>query len=416
MEIQRDRYLQELILRKHNGSIKVITGIRRVGKSYLLNSIFYNYLLENGVDEKHIIKIAFDNPKFEEYAAPKTLLAYIESCICDKEMYYILLDEVQLLENFEKVLNGLLYLENVDVYVTGSNSKFLSRDVITEFRGRGDEVHVYPLTFSEFMSVYSGDKYDGWKEYITYGGLPAVVLRSSYPQKSKYLLDLFKETYLKDIIARSKIKNTAEFETLIDILSSSIGSLTNPRRITNTFQSVEKTSISAVTIKSYLDALEDAFLIVPVKRFDVRGRNYIGSPLKYYFEDVGLRNARLNFRQQEEMYLMENIIYNELRVRGFTVDVGVVEKRESVNGNSVRKYYEIDFVANLGSARYYIQSALSTEIPEKAVQEKKSLQNTGDNFKKIIVVKDYIMLKRDIDGITTMNIFDFLLNEDSLNW
>ena len=414
MEIQRDRYLHELILRKHNGSIKVITGIRRAGKSYLLNTIFCNYLLKEGVREDHIIKIAFDNPKYDKYLDPKKFLRYIESCILDKDMYYILLDEVQLMEKFEGPLNGLLYIDNVDVYVTGSNSKFLSKDVITEFRGRGDEVHIYPLSFAEFMSVYEGSKFDGWNEYTTYGGLPGVILRSTYPQKTKYLQDLFKETYMVDIINRNGIKNTAELETLVDILSSSIGSLTNPKRITDTFLSVQKTSISAVTVKSYLDYLEDAFIICGVKRFDVRGRKYIGSPLKYYFEDVGIRNARLNFRQQEETYLMENIIYNELRMRGFSVDVGVVEKKELVDGKSVRKYYEIDFVCSQGSQKYYIQSALSMPTPEKVEQEKHSLLNTKDNFKKIIVVKDYIMLKRDEDGITTMNIFDLLLDEHSL--
>ncbi|HJJ39598.1 MAG TPA: ATP-binding protein [Methanocorpusculum sp.] len=415
-EIPRRKYLQALISRKHNRSIKVITGIRRVGKSYLLFEIFYRHLRESGIDDAHIIRIVLDNPDYLEFRKSDALYTYLKSCISDDKMYYILLDEVQMLENFEEVLNGLLYLKNVDVYVTGSNSKFLSKDVITEFRGRGDEIHVYPLTFQEFMAVYNGDKYDGWTDYITYGGLPGVLLREDEEEKIHYLQTLFTETYLKDIITRNRIRNDDELDVLIDIVSSAVGSLTNPLRISATFESVNHTRISVHTIKSYLNALEDAYLIAGVKRFDVRGRQYIGSPLKYYFEDVGLRNARLNFRQQEENYLMENIIFNELRYRGYSVDVGVVETFEKdSNGKSVRKVLEIDFVANKGSKRYYVQSAFHMPDAEKISQEKRSLVTVRDSFKKIIVVGDIMKLKRDNDGITTMSIYDFLLDDMSLD-
>ncbi|HJJ28506.1 MAG TPA: ATP-binding protein [Methanocorpusculum sp.] len=415
MIINRDHYVNALIQRKHNGSIKVVTGLRRCGKSFLLFTLFKNHLKQSGIAEDHIIEIVLDDLENEDLCEPHALLSYIKSCITDTDMYYILLDEVQEVPRFEALLNSLLHLQNADIYVTGSNSKFLSRDIITGFRGRGDEVHLYPLTFREFMSVYQGTEQKGWDEYITYGGLPPVILRETHEQKAKYLTDLFTETYLKDIIARNHIKNTAQLETLIDVLSSSMGSLTNPQRICNTFASVEKTTVSAVTIKSYLDALEYAFLIISSRRFDVRGRKYIGSPLKYYFEDTGLRNARLHFRQQEDTYLMENVIFNELRVRGYHVDVGVVELRETQdNGVRARKQLEIDFVANQGSKKYYVQSAFSMPTAEKTAQEKKSLLNAGDNFKKIIVVKDAIMPRRDNDGITTMSIFDFLLNENSL--
>ena len=415
MEIARDLYLRELILRKHNGSVKVVTGIRRVGKSYLLFEQFTRHLKESGTDDAHIIQIALDDPEHAEYCKPITLLQHLKSLIHDENMYYILLDEVQLLDNFEGVLNSLLRLRNVDIYVTGSNSKFLSKDILTEFRGRGDEVHLYPLSFREFMSVYPHDRYAGWEEYITYGGLPGVVLRPTPQQKMLYLKNLFSETYLKDVITRNHIRNTFELETLLDILSSSVGSLTNPERIMKTFQSVEKTSLSKITIKSYIDALEDAFLITSAKRYDVRGRKYIGSPQKYYFEDVGLRNARLNFRQMEKTYLMENVIYNELRSRGYAVDVGVVERRERNESRVfIRKYFEIDFVVNQGSKRYYIQSAFASSDEEKYRQEQKSLVLTGDSFKKIVIVKDPVVPLYDDNGILTMNIFDFLMDADSL--
>ena len=416
MEIPRPLYLNALVQRRHNGLVKVVTGIRRAGKSYLLFTIFTDWLRSQGIDDDHIIRIVLDDLESMPYRDPLVLLRHIKSLITDGEMYYILLDEVQMVDRFEELLNSLLHIKNADIYVTGSNSRFLSRDIITEFRGRGDEVHLYPLKFSEFMSVFEGDVRAGWNEYVTYGGLPAVLLQAAHPQKSKYLRDLFSETYLKDIVARNHIRNTAELEALIDILSSSIGSLTNPQRIVNTFRTVEKSSISAVTVASYLAALQHAFLITGVKRFDVRGRHYIGSPLKYYFEDAGLRNARLNFRQQEETYLMENIIYNELRARGFDVDVGVVERvSRDASGARRRVRYEVDFVVNQGSRRYYIQSAFALPDADKVRQEKRPLLSIDDSFKKIIVVKDDMMLKRDEDGIVTMGLFEFLLDEGSLD-
>ena len=417
MEISRDKYLQELIDRKHNGLVKVVTGIRRVGKSYLLFNLYYRYLINQGVDADHIIRIAFDDRRFAELKNPDALIHHIDSLMTDSKMYYLLFDEVQELDSFESVLNSLLYLENADIYVTGSNSRFLSKDILTEFRGRGDEVHLYPLTFAEFMSVYDGDKYEGWNEYYTFGGLPMVLKRKTWQQKSEYLSQLFTETYLKDIIARNNIKHAGELDTLITVLASAVGSLTNPKRISDTFKTETSSSISPATVKSYLDYLEDAFLIKGVQRYDVKGRRYITTPLKYYFEDVGLRNARLNFRQQEENHIMENIIYNELRKRGYNVDIGVVDKQEKqADGKYIRKQYEVDFIVNQGSLRYYIQSAFSLPDDEKVRQEKMSLLNIDDSFKKIIVVKGPAMLKRDNDGVVTMSIFDFLLNENSLDF
>lgn len=417
MEISRDKYLQELIDRKHNGLVKVVTGIRRVGKSYLLFNLYYRHLINQGVDADHIIRIAFDDRRFAELKNPDALIHHIDSLMTDSKMYYLLFDEVQELDSFESVLNSLLYLENADIYVTGSNSRFLSKDILTEFRGRGDEVHLYPLTFAEFMSVYDGDKYEGWNEYYTFGGLPMVLKRKTWQQKSEYLSQLFTETYLKDIIARNNIKHAGELDTLITVLASAVGSLTNPKRISDTFKTETSSSISPATVKSYLDYLDDAFLIKGVQRYDVKGRRYITTPLKYYFEDVGLRNARLNFRQQEENHIMENIIYNELRKRGYNVDVGVVDKQEKqADGKYVRKQYEVDFIVNQGSLRYYIQSAFSLQDDEKVRQEKMSLLNINDSFKKIIVVKGPVMLKRDNDGVVTMSIFDFLLNENSLDF
>ena len=415
MNIKRDKYLNDLINRMHNGMIKVVTGIRRCGKSYLIFTIFKNYLLEQGVDEKHIISIELDQRKDKKYRNPDTILAYIESSIVDEGQYYVLLDEVQLLEEFEEVLNSLLHIKNVDVYVTGSNSKFLSKDVITEFRGRGDEIHIYPLTFKEFMQVYEGDIYHGWAEYVVYGGLPLTVTMKTEEQKINYLTKLFEETYLIDIIERHRIDKTQELEDLVNILASSIGSLTNVPKIEATFRSVVQSNISGNTIRQYIEYLEDAFVINKANRYNVKGRKYIGTPLKYYFEDVGLRNARLGFRQIEETHIMENIIYNELRSRGYSVDVGVVEKR-GVNseGKMERTYLEIDFIANLGSKRYYIQSAFSMPTEEKRMQEKASLVNVNDSFKKIILVKDVMNVTRDEDGITTMSIYDFLMKENSL--
>ena len=415
MNIKRDKYLNDLINRMHNGMIKVVTGIRRCGKSYLIFTIFKNYLLEQGVDEKHIISIELDQRKDKKYRNPDTILDFIESCITDEGQYYVLLDEVQLLEDFEEVLNSLLHIKNVDVYVTGSNSKFLSKDVITEFRGRGDEIHIYPLTFKEFMQVYEGDIYHGWAEYVIYGGLPLTVTMKTEEQKINYLTKLFEETYLIDIIERHRIDKTQELEDLVNILASAIGSLTNVPKIEATFRSVVQSNISGNTIRQYIEYLEDAFVINKANRYNVKGRKYIGTPLKYYFEDVGLRNARLGFRQIEETHIMENIVYNELRSRGYSVDVGVVEKR-GVNseGKTERTYLEIDFIANLGSKRYYIQSAFSMPTEEKRLQEKASLVNVNDSFKKIILVKDVMNVTRDEAGITTMSIYDFLLKENSL--
>ena len=415
MDIKRDKYLNDLINRMHNGMIKVVTGIRRCGKSYLLFNIFKNYLLEHGVASSHIITIELDQRKNKKYRDPDTILDYIESLIEDDEQYYIMLDEVQMLQEFEEVLNSLLHIRNADIYVTGSNSKFLSKDVITEFRGRGDEIHIYPLTFKEFMEAYNGDMYHGWAEYVVYGGLPLTVTMKTEEQKISYLTNLFKETYLKDIIERHHIEKTQELEDLVNILASAIGSLTNPPKIEATFKSAIQSTISLNTIRQYIEHLEDAFIINKANRYNVKSRKYIGTPLKYYFEDVGLRNARLGFRQVEETHLMENIIYNELRSRGYTVDVGVVEKRGTdENGKEYKNQLEIDFVANLGSKRYYIQSAFSMPTEEKRIQEKASLVNVNDSFKKIIVVKDVVNVTRDEDGITTMSIYDFLLKENSL--
>ena len=415
MDIKRDKYLNDLINRMNNGMIKVVTGIRRCGKSYLIFEIFKKYLLDQGVLESHIITIELDQRRDRKYRDPDIILDYIESCIVDKEQYYILLDEVQMLSEFEEVLNSLLHIKNVDIYVTGSNSKFLSKDVITEFRGRGDEIHIYPLTFKEFMQVYEGDMYHGWAEYIVYGGLPLTVTMKTEEQKIHYLTKLFDETYLKDIIERHHIEKSQELEDLVNILASAIGSLTNVPKIEATFKSVIQSNISANTIRQYIEYLEDAFVVNKANRYNVKGRKYIGTPVKYYFEDVGLRNARLGFRQIEETHIMENIIYNELRSRGYSVDVGVVEKRGiSKEGKAERVQLEIDFVANLGSKRYYIQSAFGMQTEEKQAQEKASLINVNDSFKKIIIVKDVVNVTRDETGITTMSIYDFLLKENSL--
>lgn len=415
MDIKRDKYLNDLINRMNNGMIKVVTGIRRCGKSYLIFEIFKNYLLDQGILESHIITIELDQRRDKKYRDPDIILDYIESCIVDKEQYYILLDEVQMLNEFEEVLNSLLHIKNVDIYVTGSNSKFLSKDVITEFRGRGDEIHIYPLTFKEFMQVYEGDMYHGWAEYIVYGGLPLTVTMKTEEQKIHYLTKLFDETYLKDIIERHHIEKSQELEDLVNILASAIGSLTNVPKIEAAFKSVIQSNISANTIRQYIEYLEDAFVVNKANRYNVKGRKYIGTPVKYYFEDVGLRNARLGFQQIEETHIMENIIYNELRSRGYSVDVGVVEKRGiNKKGKAERVQLEIDFVANLGSKRYYIQSAFGMQTEEKQAQEKASLINVNDSFKKIIIVKDVVNVTRDETGITTMSIYDFLLKENSL--
>ena len=416
MEIKREKYLKVLINRMHNGMIKVITGIRRCGKSYLLFKIFKNYLKEIHIPDDHIIEIALDERKNKRYRNPDVLLDYVENKITDSTLYYLLLDEVQLLDEFEEVLNSLLHISNLDIYVTGSNSKFLSKDIITEFRGRGDEIHVFPLTFKEYMQGYNGDTYHGFADYIMYGGLPLILSMKTEEQKVEYLTRLFEETYIKDIRERNRIDKVQELNDLINVLASAVGSLTNPSKIEATFKSKLRSDISINTIRQYIVFLQDAFVIHEAQRFDVKGRKYIGSPLKYYFEDIGLRNARLGFRQYEETHLMENILYNELRARGFSVDVGVVPIRKTVSsGERERIQLEIDFIATLGSRKYYIQSAFSLPDEEKITQEKAPLLNVGDSFKKIIIVHDTLNIRRDDAGITTMNIYDFLLNEHSLD-
>ncbi len=416
MYIKRDKYLNDIINRMHNGMIKVITGIRRSGKSYLVFKIFYEYLISIGVSENHIIKIELDDRKNKKYRDPDVILDYIESLIADDDDYYILLDEVQLLEDFEEVLNSLLHISNADIYVTGSNSKFLSKDILTEFRGRGDEIHVFPLTFKEFMQVYEGDEYHGWAEYVLYGGLPLTLSMKTDEQKISYLQNLFEETYIKDIKDRHAIEKVSELNDLINVLASAVGSLNNPSKIEATFKSQLRSDISLNTIKQYIEYIEDAFLVTEANRYDVKGRKYIGTPLKYYFEDVGLRNARLGFRQVEETHLMENVVFNELRARGYQVDVGVVPvRRMAEDGKRTRVQLEIDFIATLGSKKFYIQSAFSLPDEEKVKQEKASLLNVKDSFKKIIIVKDITKVQRDENGITTINLYDFLLNEDSLD-
>ena len=413
MEIKRDYYLQKLIDRKENHLIKIITGIRRCGKSYLLNHIFKNYLLETGVNADHIIMVSLDDDDSGSLLDVHNLNTYIKSQIKDDDLHYILLDEIQLVEGFESLLNGLLRKENLDVYVTGSNSKFLSSDIITEFRGRGDEIRVYPLSFSEFYSAYEGSKEDAWQEYYTYGGLPLVLSYKNEIDKMAYLENQRKNVYLNDVIERNNIKNEQDLYTIAEILSSSVGSLTNPLKLANTFKSNNKnTSITDKTIYNYLNYLEDAFLIESTKRYDVKGKKYIETPKKYYFTDIGIRNSFLNFRQQEENHLMKNIIYIELKRRGFSVDVGVVEVRDK----SGQKKLEIDFVANRGNNRYYIQSALTIDSKEKREQEERSLINTNDFFRKIIIVKDNIKRWRDEKGIVIMGIVDFLLDFDSLDY
>ena len=415
MEIRRDIYLNKLISKKHNGLIKVVTGMRRCGKSYLLFNFFKEYLVNEGVNEKHIIEIAFDSFENRKYRDPEVLFPYLMEKIADNEMYYVLLDEVQMLDDFESVLNSLGRKKNVDVYVTGSNAKFLSKDIITEFRGRGDEVHMYPLTYSEFMSVYDGDKQEGWRDYVLFGGIPLVLGFETADQKSDFLKSLFEETYISDITGRNNIRNKAELEELLNILSSAIGSLTNPSKLSATFKSVKNKTISKDTIIKYIDYLKDSFLIDSAIRYDIKGKKYINTPSKYYFTDLGLRNARLNFRQVEETHAMENIIFNELKVRGYNVDVGVVVMNEvDKNGKKIRKQLEVDFVCNKGSKRFYIQSAYALPDKEKMEQEQRSLVNTGDGFKKIIITKDAVAPLYNDEGILVMSVYDFLLNPDSM--
>ena len=428
-EIKRDFYLNKLIQKKHNGLIKVITGVRRSGKSYLLNTLFYNQLLADGVKEDHIIRFAFDSAEdlllvgespFDlenenAKANPEKFMAYIRSKLADKDMYYLLLDEVQLLGCFESVLNSYLRKSNMDVYVTGSNAKFLSRDIITEFAGRGDEVHMFPLSFAEFMTVYEGEKYEGLTEYMLYGGIPTVVLRDNSSEKAAVLQKLFDEIYIRDINKRHKIKGRGELEDLLNILSSSIGSLTNPEKLKNTFRSVKKSNITANTVRKYIEYLEDSFLVESAQRYDIKGKAYIGTPRKYYFSDLGLRNARLNFRQFEPTHTMENVIFNELLMRGFNVDVGVVCVTENGEGNkTVKRQLEVDFVCNIGSKRYYIQCAYSMPGAEKQEQELRPLRKIGDSFKKLIVTGDILPLHYNDDGILVMSVYDFLLKPESI--
>ncbi len=432
MEIKRDFYLDKLIRKMNNGFIKVITGIRRCGKSYLLNKIFYNYLIKSGVDEEHIIKFAFDSGddllkigedlmdldilSGERLVDPKKFLEFIKNRTKTKDKYYILLDEVQLLASFEQVLNGFLRQDNFDVYVTGSNSKFLSKEIITEFAGCGDEIHVMPLSFSEYMQSTSLDKEDAFAEYQVFGGLPALCSMDNDEDKMNYLKTQLDNVYLRDIVNRYDIRLDSELADLLNVLASGMSTLTNPSKIEATFESSKQTKISANTIDKFIEYFEDSFILKKVYRYDVKGRKYIGTPYKIYFEDVGLRNARLNFRQIEPTHLMENIIYNELRYRGYMVDVGVVMTREKdKNDKDVRNKREVDFIANLGTKRYYIQSAYSLPSVEKTEQEKASLLNIDDSFKKIIIVKDRVKAFLDDNGIVTMNLFDFLLNKDSLD-
>ena len=428
--IQRDLYLNRLIARMNNGSIKIITGIRRCGKSVLLFDLFGDYLVRSGVDERHIIKFAFDSEEDLELIGenlidlaenkrkvdPHKFSAFIKEKVFDNERYYLLLDEVQQLGSFETVLNGFLYKKNFDVYVTGSNSKFLSSDIVTEFRGRGDEVRVYPLSFREFYSARGGDKYDAWEEYHIFGGMPALLERKSDELKSEYLQSLIRKVYLTDILERNNVLYRDELDSIVDFLCSAIGSLTNPKKISDTLKSVKGKSVSDMTVKNYLSYLTDAFLFTETKRFDIKGKKYFGTPLKYYIADVGLRNARLNFRQTEENHIMENIIYNELRIRGYTVDVGIVETKETLdNGTRKSKQLEIDFVANKGNKKYYIQSAYEMPTEEKLQQEKRSLTKVNDSFKKIVVVKENIRPQIDESGIVTIGLFNFLLDENSLD-
>lgn len=427
MEIKRDRYLNRLIDCMHNGMVKVVTGIRRCGKTYLLFNLFGDYLRSEGVGDGRIIEVALDVEENAALRDPAALSAYLRSKIASgREQYYVFLDEVQYAISREElknpdvpprlygVLNGLLRMRNVDVYVTGSNSKFLSRDVMTEFRGRGDEVRVRPLSFSEFMQGFDGDRCQGWAEYTVYGGMPLVASMRTDEQKARYLERLFEETYLRDVVDRYGVRRRGELDDLVNVLASGIGTLTNPSKLENTFRSVLHSKISSNTISSYIGYLEDTFVIEEARRYDVKGRGYIGGPLKYYFEDVGLRNARLGFRQVEESHIIENVVYNELRARGYSVDVGVVEKRVREEGRDLRKQLEVDFVANRGSDRIYIQSALEMRTPEKAVQEKASLLGINDSFRKVVLVRDVVKPLCDERGVVTMSVFDFLLDEDGL--
>lgn len=418
MIIKRDTYLNKIITRRHNGMIKVITGMRRCGKSYLLFNLFAEYLKKEGVAEDHIIKIDLENRRNKELRDPDALLKHLDSQMTDSDMYYILLDEVQMVNEFEDVLNSFLKVPNADVYVTGSNAKFLATDIITEFRGRGDEIRVRPLSFKEFISVPSNSERDQrLVDYMTYGGLPQVALMTDSSQKEDYLKSLFLRTYLRDIKERYQLKTDADLEELINVLASNIGGLTNPARLQNTFSSVKHKELTSDTIKTYIDLLEDAFMLEKAMRYDIKGRKHIDSPYKYYFEDLGLRNARLNFRQTEFTHLLENLIYNELRMRGFSVDVGQVMTTftDSETGKRKRSYLEVDFVCNRGYKRYYIQSALAMPTNEKMEQELNSLKKINDGFKKYVIVGYTSPTYQTEDGITIMSIYDFLLGDNLMD-
>ena len=417
MEIKRDSYLEQLKIRKDNGMIKIITGIRRCGKSFLLFVLFRKYLLESGVDNDHIIEIALDGIENEELRDPKKCYQYIKDAMKDDRKYYLLLDEVQFMPRFEEVLNSLLRISNIDVYVTGSNSKFLSSDIVTEFRGRGDEIRIYPLSFAEFYAAFDGDYEDAWEEYIIYGGLPQVAQFSEERQKAEYLKNIFTNVYIRDVVERNRIQNVDEINTLVDILASAIGAPTNPTKISNTFKSERDINYSNKTISNHIDYLTEAFLISKANRYDIKGRKYVGANLKYYFTDIGLRNARLNFRQQEPTHIMENIVYNELLVRGYNVDVGIVDVfAKNSEGKRVHKQLEVDFVVNQGSQRYYIQVAYDMTSEEKQTQEFNSFRNIPDSFKKIVIVNGTKKPWRNEEGFVIMGMKYFLLNVDSLEF
>lgn len=411
--IPRDNYLKQLIDGRENGFIKVITGMRRCGKSTLLQVLFRNYLLQHNISADHIISIELDDRINQKLRDPDVLLEFIHQYIKDNQLYFILMDEIQMVDEFMDVLNSLLHIDNVDVYVTGSNSHFLSDDIVTEFRDRSDEIHMYPFSFSEYYAAVGGDKQEAWKDYYTYGGLPHILTLIGDKKKSDYLYSVYRKTYLTDIKERHEIKEH-EFEELVKMMSSFIGSSCNPNKLTNTFKSKVKVDLSYPTVVKYISYLKDSFLIEEAERYDIKGRKYIGSLSKYYFCDLGVRNAILNFRQQEENHIMENILYNELRVRGCNVDVGVVETKKYIGGKTIRQQYEVDFAVNEGNNRYYIQSAFAMPNIEKERQEKTSFSLINDSFKKMVVVKDDIKPKRDEQGILTMGLLDFLLNEDSL--
>ena len=405
-----------MIRREKNGLIKIVTGVRRCGKSYLLFNLFHNYLLDKGVKEDHIVEIALDDRSNKNLRDPDVMLKYVKERIVDGDVYYIILDEVQLLAEFEDVLNSFMHIQNADVYVTGSNSKFLSSDLITEFRGRGDEIRIFPLSFREYCSVYDGGADEAWDDYFTYGGLPLILSRETAEEKAEYLTSLFQKVYLSDIVDRHNVRNREELDELVDILASAVGSLTNPLKLAHTFKTVKNKTVSDKTLRKYMDYLTDAFLVSKAVRYDIKGRKYIGSPAKFYFEDVGLRNARLNFRQMEENHIMENVVYNELRIRGYRVDVGLVEQfGKNKENKTTKKQLEVDFVATRGSEKYYIQSAFAMNTPEKQAQEERPLNAIGDSFKKIVVVRDNIKARRNDMGIVTIGVRNFLLDENSLN-